>query len=233
MDFQTWEPVYEGLLAAFGYPRTGDERARDRLGELLGDRTTYDPERLVELLDGATVAVAGAGPSLEAEAERAAEADAVLAASTAVDRLHEHGVAVDAMVTDLDKNPETGGELTERGVPVCAHAHGDNVPAVERWIPTYDAAFVVPTTQAGPTDRVHNFGGFTDGDRAAFTADHFGAGELVFVGWDFDDPDVPPAKREKLRWAERLLHWLEQRRGDRFGVLDGRRQDIPPVARTD
>ena len=63
-------------------------------------------------------------------------------------------------------------------------------------------------------DRVHNFGGFTDGDRAAFTADHFGAAELRFVGWDFEDPDVSPEKREKLQWAERLLHWLEGRRDE-------------------
>ena len=151
MDFQTWEPVYEGLLASFGYPRDGDERARDRLGELLDDSETYDPATLT--LDGKAVAIAGAGPSLEREADRAAEADAVLAASTAVDRLHEYGVAVDAMVTDLDKNPETGRELTEAGTPVFAHAHGDNVPAVEEHVPTYDPAFVVPTTLAGPTGR--------------------------------------------------------------------------------
>jgi len=231
MDYQTWEPVYEGLLAAFGYPRDGDERARDRLGELLSGAATYDPAALA--LEGQTVAIAGAGPSLEAEADRAASADAVLAASTAVDRLQETGVAVDAMVTDLDKNPETGRALTASGTPVFAHAHGDNVPAVEAHVPTYDAAYVVPTTQAAPTDRVHNFGGFTDGDRAAFTADHFGAAELRFVGWDFDDPDVSPEKHEKLRWAERLLYWLERRRAARFGVLDGRRDDIEPLAGAD
>ncbi|MDS0281505.1 6-hydroxymethylpterin diphosphokinase MptE-like protein [Haloarcula onubensis] len=231
MDFQTWEPVYERLLAAFGYPRGDDERARDRLAELLANASTYDPAGLG--LDGQTVAVAGAGPSLEREADRAAAADAVLAASTAVDRLRDAGVAVDAMVTDLDKNPGTGRELTESGTPVFVHAHGDNVPAVERHVPTYDGAFVVPTTQAAPTASVHDFGGFTDGDRAAFAADHFGAAELRFVGWDFDDPDVAPEKGEKLRWAERLLYWLESRRGERFGVLDGRRDDIAPLAATD
>jgi len=231
MDFQTWEPVYDGLLAAFGYPRDGDEQARDRLGDLVADTATYSPTALG--LGGQTVAIAGAGPSLEAEADRAADADAVLAASTAVDRLADRGVTVDAMVTDLDKNPETGRELTESGTPVFVHAHGDNVPAVEAHVPAYDSAFVVPTTQAAPTERVHNFGGFTDGDRAAFTADHLGAAELRFVGWDFDDPDVTAEKREKLRWAERLLYWLETRRDERFAVLDGRRGDIAPLAGTD
>jgi hypothetical protein len=108
MEFRTWKPVYEGLLAAFGYPQAGDERARDRLGELVAETETYSPAGLE--LDGRTVAIAGAGPSLETETERAAAADAVLAASTAVDRLRAAGVTVDAMVTDLDKNPETGRE---------------------------------------------------------------------------------------------------------------------------
>lgn len=227
MDFDTWEPVYESLLDDFGYPRLGDEQARDRLAALIADTETYDPRALG--LGGETVAIAGAGPSLEANADRAADADSVLAASTAVDRLRDVGVEVDCMVTDLDKNPETGRELTEAGTPVFAHAHGDNVPAVERVVPNYDTAFVVPTTQAAPTDTVRNFGGFTDGDRAAFVADHFGADRLTFVGWDFDDPDVTAEKRRKLRWAERLLEWLERRREERFAVLDGRRDAIEPI----
>jgi uncharacterized Rossmann fold enzyme len=231
MEFRTWEPVYEALLDSFGYPRAGDERARDRLEGLLGDRSTYSPEELS--LTGTTVAIAGAGPSLEADIERADRADRVLAASTATDRLREAGVAVDAMVTDLDKNPETGRALTHEGTPVFVHAHGDNVPAVESAVPTYDAEFVIPTTQAAPTERVHNFGGFTDGDRAAFAADHFGADELRFVGWDFDDPTVTPEKAQKLRWAERLLAWLERRRGERFGVLDGRRDALEPLPGTE
>ncbi|MFC7027776.1 6-hydroxymethylpterin diphosphokinase MptE-like protein [Halomicroarcula sp. GCM10025324] len=227
MEFATWEPVYESLLDDFGYPRAGDERARDRLGALVGDQPTYDPDGLS--LAGSTVAIAGAGPSLEAEADDASAADVVLAASTATDRLEAVGVGVDCMVTDLDKNPETGRRLTTSGRPVVVHAHGDNVPAVEQWVPEYDAAFVVPTTQAAPTDPVQNFGGFTDGDRAAFLADHFGAAQLEFVGWDFDDKSVDAAKRHKLRWAERLLHWLERRRGEQFAVLDGRRDGIDPL----
>ncbi|EMA29779.1 6-hydroxymethylpterin diphosphokinase MptE-like protein [Haloarcula japonica] len=227
MEFHTWEPVYEDILDDFGYPRDGDERARDRFGDLLGDDSTYDPTSLG--LDGATVAIAGAGPSLEAEADRAADADVVFAASTAADRLQTEGVAVDCMVTDLDKNADTGRELTAAGTPVVAHAHGDNIPKLETHIPTYDTEFVVPTTQAAPAPPAHNYGGFTDGDRAAFLADHFGAGSLVFPGWDFEDPSVTAEKRRKLRWAERLLRWLEQRRGERFDVLDGRRDDIEPV----
>jgi uncharacterized Rossmann fold enzyme len=227
MEFRTWEPVYEAVLDDFGYPRDGDERARDRFVGLLDDDGTYDPADLG--IDGATVAIAGAGPSLEAETDLAADADVVLAASTATDRLRAEGVAVDCMVTDLDKNADTGRELTAEGTPVVAHAHGDNIPALEEYVPAYDSEFVVPTTQAAPAPPVRNYGGFTDGDRAAFLADHFGADSLVFPGWDFDDPSVTAEKARKLRWAERLLFWLEQRRGERFDALDGRRDAIEPV----
>jgi uncharacterized Rossmann fold enzyme len=228
MDFTTWNPVYEAILADFGYDRAGDERARDVLVPLV---EPFDLDRLD--CAGRRVAIAGGAPSLAEETELAADADRVFAASTAVDVLAAAGVSVDLMVTDLDKNPETARELTESGTPVAAHAHGDNVPAVREHVPTFDADHVLGTTQAAPVAPVLNFGGFTDGDRAAFLADHLGAAELVFPGWDFDDPAVGPAKARKLQWAERLLYWLERRRGEQFGVLDGRRSAIQPVPARD
>jgi hypothetical protein len=109
---------------------------------------------------------------------------------------------------------------------VAAHAHGDNVPAVREWVPRFSLDAVIPTTQAAPAPPVENFGGFTDGDRAAFLADHLGAASLRFVGWEFDDPAVGAMKAKKLRWAARLLTWLESRRDERFDVLDGHREPV-------
>ncbi|WP_255170750.1 6-hydroxymethylpterin diphosphokinase MptE-like protein [Natrononativus amylolyticus] len=224
MEFEEWEPVYEEILRDFGFERGADERARDVLAELTAP---FDLDRLSSAR-GARVAVAGAGPSIDSARalERASAADVVFAASTAADVLADGGVVVDCLVTDLDKNPETAVALTEREVPVAVAAHGDNVPAVREVVPRCRDEFVLPTTQAAPAGPVRNVGGFTDGDRAAFLADHLGAAELVFVGWDFDDPAVDPIKARKLGWAERLLYWLESRRGERFEVLDGRREGI-------
>ncbi|WP_280535708.1 6-hydroxymethylpterin diphosphokinase MptE-like protein [Halopenitus sp. POP-27] len=224
MNFETWEPAYEAILSDFGFDRAADERARDVAAELA---PPFPPDQLDVLAD-ATVAIAGAGPSLtdDADLERAATADAVVAASTAVDVLADAGITVDVMVTDLDKNPETARRLTASGTPVAAHAHGDNVPAVRTWLPRFTAEHVLVTTQAAPRGPVVNHGGFTDGDRAAFLADHAGAAELVFVGWDFADPSVSPMKAHKLAWAARLLHWLELRRDARFDVLDDHRAEL-------
>jgi uncharacterized Rossmann fold enzyme len=240
MNYETWSPVYEQILTDFGFDREADERARDELASLLTDSRSFDPDRFD--VAGKTAAIAGAGPSLtdagadgpktddpgtaNFELDRAREADAVFAASTAADVLRAEGVGVDCMVTDLDKNPGTARELTEEGTPVAVHAHGDNAPAVGTWVTRFDAEHVLPTTQARPVGPVRNFGGFTDGDRAAFLADYLGAAELTFVGWDFDDPDVDELKARKLRWAERLLRWLEVRRDEEFRILDGRRAEL-------
>ncbi|PHQ39428.1 hypothetical protein DJ69_06330 [Halorubrum persicum] len=231
MNFETFEPVYEAILADFGFDRAADERARDAAAEIA---TPFPLDRLGDWR-GDTVAIAGAAPTLADEVGIAREADVVVAASTAVDVLRERGVAVDCMVTDLDKNPDTAAELTREGVPVAAHAHGDNIPAVREWLPRFADAATLATTQAVPVGPVRNLGGFTDGDRAAFLADHVGAGRLVFPGWKFDDPDVGPMKARKLDWAARLLRWLERRRDERFGILDGRRggldEALEPILR--
>jgi len=243
MEFEQWEPVYASICADFGYDRDGDRQARDLLAELFvelageaageaAESPTAYASKLVEHaisgLDfgGRTVAVAGAAPGLEAELNLVTAADRVVAASDAAARILRAGHDLDCMVTDLDKTPETARALTAAGVPVFVHAHGDNADLVREHVPTFDVTAVVPTTQAAPVPPVRNVGGFTDGDRAAFVADALGADQLVFPGWEFDDPTVDAEKRRKLEWAERLLYWLERRRGDRFDVLDGRREAL-------
>lgn len=230
MDFATWEPVYEAILADFGYDRRGDERARDWLASVFERRAVDPHDPPADAFAGETVAVAGAGPSLLADVDMLREADAIVAASTAADRLQEAGFTLDFVVTDLDKHAEAVRAFTKDGVPVAVHAHGDNVGTLRQYVPTFDLASVVPTTQAAPTGRVENFGGFTDGDRAAFLADHLGADRLVFPGWDFEDDSLDEEKRRKLVWAERLLCWLEGCRDEHFAVLEGRREEIDETA---
>lgn len=224
MDFAEWEPVYREILADFGYDRTDDERARDLLADLIAPVSSPSLPSILDVQG--TVAVAGAAPTLEADLETARRADRVFAASTAAGRLRSEGLTVDCVVTDLDKHADAVRHLTHEGVPVAVHAHGDNGDLLREHVPDCDPEFVVPTTQAAPTGPVRNFGGFTDGDRAAFMADHLGADALVFPGWDFDDPSMSDAKARKLQWAERLLYWLERRRGEEFDLLDGRREAI-------
>lgn len=236
MDFETWEPLYRQILADFGYGREGDERARDLLADLFEELIPEAGESTVERtlsaldFDGETVAVAGAAETLSEDLETVEEASVIVAASDAARTLQDEGYEVDCMVTDLDGSPETARELSASGVPVVVHAHGDNIAALESHVPALAGDAVIPTTQARPTRIVRNFGGFTDGDRAAFLADELEADRFVFPGWEFDDETVSDEKRRKLHWAERLLRWLEDRREERFEILDGRRSalDISP-----
>jgi len=218
MNFETWEPFYQAILADFGYDRAGDEAARDWLAERV-DR--FDLEAID--LDG-TVAIAGAAPSLESDAAIARDADAVVAASDAGVRLAAEGIHPDLVVTDLDGDPDGTIGLAADGISVAVHAHGDNRSALERYVPRFPRDRLVGTTQAEPAGPLVNYGGFTDGDRAAFLADALGADRLVFPGWDFDAADGPKAR--KLEWAALLLHWLEQNRCERFSILEGRRSTI-------
>ncbi len=220
---EEWDTIYEAILADFGYDRAGDEDARDRLAALVGDADPLVPDDIT--LEG-TVAVCGAAPTLADELDLARRADRVVAASNAAAICLRAEIEVDCMVTDLDKTPETARKLSKRDVPVAVHAHGDNLEALERYVPTFEIDSVLPTTQTRSAPPVVNLGGFTDGDRAAFLADRCGADRLVFPGWYFDDPTVTAEKAKKLRWAEQLLRLLEEQRGERFGVLDGRRDRI-------
>ena len=228
MDFETWDPVYGAILTDMGYDRAGDERARDRLAAIVDGAPTASPPS--DAVSELTVAIAAPGPTLEASVDRVEAADAVVAAGTAADRLVAVGVEPNWIVTDLDGHPERVPAFTRSGATVAVHAHGDNQDLVEQAVPGCDFASLLPTTQAAPVGPVRNFGGFTDGDRAAFIADHFGAGRLTFPGWKFDDADVDREKRAKLRWAARLLAWLETRRDERFDVLDGVRNRLDTSA---
>ncbi|MFW6384962.1 MAG: 6-hydroxymethylpterin diphosphokinase MptE-like protein [Halodesulfurarchaeum sp.] len=221
MDFEEWEPIYERILQDFGFDRGDDVRARDVLA---GYVEPFDLDRLP--LDGKTVAIAGGSPTLSEHLDTVHDADVVIASSTAADVLLEANALIDLMVTDLDGCPETAIALSRAGVPVAVHAHGDNVNSLRRYLPGFDVSNVLGTTQSAPVYGVENFGGFTDGDRGAFLADHLGATRLVFPGWDFDDTTVSRSKRRKLAWAERLLLLLERRRGERFELLEGRRDRI-------
>src|SRR6056297_1871984 len=62
-SFSTWEPVYEAILSDLGFDRSADEAARDVAAEFA---QPFDHGRLAHL-DGATVAVVGAAPSLSTD----------------------------------------------------------------------------------------------------------------------------------------------------------------------
>ncbi|RPI40902.1 MAG: DUF115 domain-containing protein [Methanoregulaceae archaeon] len=199
MQFSEWEPHYQDIVEYFGFDRAADEEAARLLATLL-DRDNL--LSLASLTDGNEVTVCGNAPCLKDEISKIT--GIVFAADAAAEVLDSQGIVADAIFTDLDGATDRIIELNREGTIIVIHAHGDNMPLLNYWVPRFSGK-VVGTTQAAPLPHVYNFGGFSDGDRAVFAADELGASKITLAGFDLDDENVDPMKRGKLRWARKLL----------------------------
>lgn len=199
MKFEDWEPLYTEILDYFAFEREGDERA----AAILADLADRDDLPLLEACcRGADVTVCGNAPCLADELDLVH--GTVFAADAAADLLYSRGIRPHAVFSDLDGATDRFPAMNREGTIMVVHAHGDNIPLLRLWVPKFEGPLVA-TTQAAPLPGVHNFGGFSDGDRAVFAADELGAASVTLVGFDLDDPSVDPVKRGKLAWARRLL----------------------------
>jgi hypothetical protein len=173
---------------------------------------------LQSLIRNRDVIIFGAGPSLE-EAVKTLdkEGKTLLAADGATSCLLENGIYPDIIVTDLDGEIKDLLLADRFGAIMVVHAHGDNQEAIRKILPEIKTPVV--TTQVEPLENVHNFFGFTDGDRAYFLAKYFEAKNIELMGFDFgetvgkySDPANPKdhkaeeKKKRKLGIAQRLIN---------------------------
>ena len=203
MQFATWEPLYQSILKDFGFSPEMDEEAAMLLAKLLRDR-----EPLLcaakTIVAGHRVVVCGNAPTLDKELVGLQERDAVfLAADGATAVLLRHGIVPDMVVTDLDGPFPAILKANQMGSMVVVHAHGDNLDALNRYVPQLER--IIGTVQCRPMPGLYNFGGFTDGDRCVFLAKELGAASITLVGFDYEDESVTPRKKRKLEWAKRLI----------------------------
>lgn len=212
MDWTDWEPWYEAILEDLGYDRAADEAARDELAALLQARDPATPDSLAAVFDGRSAHLVGAGPRLP-DLTRGdlptPEEGVLVACDAAAARVLDLGRVPDVVVTDLDGPRAALVEADEAGALPVVHGHGDNREALADVVPDL-AGPLLGTTQAEPRAPVHNWGGFTDGDRAAHAAAHHGATAVRCLAFDLDRPGPGPTgdrdeKARKLAWARRLL----------------------------
>lgn len=122
------------------------------------------------------------------------------------------------IVTDGDGTPHIERALN-KGIPICLHAHGDNVESWSKILSQINERQEVFLTHQTPRDidGMYNPGGFTDGDRAVCIAFALGATEIELVGFSTDDvgqwSGVTDKKRKliKLQWMSRVLNILSLR----------------------
>lgn len=159
-----------------------------------------------------SVLVCGGGPGLADEISSLTIKEYVIAADSAASALMEANVRLDMIVTDLDGIVEDQVEANGRGTVVFVHAHGDNMKALRRYTGLFKGP-LIGTCQCPPPPGVFNFGGFTDGDRAACIAAELGAKKIFLAGFDFEHPSEKEGrsrevKLRKLRWAQVVLDEL-------------------------
>ena len=203
MQFETWEPIYQSILQDFGFSPDKDEEAAKLLAEILRNREPM-LQAAKAIIIGQRTVVCGNAPTLDKELKELQEKDAVfLAADGATAVLLEHNIVPDIVVTDLDGPFPAILKANEMGSIVVVHAHGDNLDALIRYAPMLKR--IIGTVQCRPLPGLHNFGGFTDGDRCVFLARELCAASIELVGFDFEDESVTPRKKRKLEWAKKLI----------------------------
>jgi uncharacterized Rossmann fold enzyme len=207
MEFRDWEPVYERILADFGYSREEDERAARELASLASGLTQCDDVCLTGMFSDCATIVAG--PPLSGGRLSDILKGTTLSVGIGTALSLEEGTVPDFVVTDLDGEVAIDLDANAKGAVLVVHAHGDNIPAMRRFLPAVEGK-VVLTTQSVPFGPVRDFGGFTDGDRAVALATHFGTHNLRLIGFDLSHPRPKAGssietKAKKLKWAERLI----------------------------
>ena len=98
----------------------------------------------------------------------------VVAADGATTACLDAGIVPGVIVSDLDGPLAAEVSANRRGSLVVVHAHGDNIEVVAEWVPQFPAE-LAGSWAGPPRPALLNVGGFTDGDRAVFLAEHSGA----------------------------------------------------------
>ena len=219
MNFKEWEPLYQQILTDFGFDRSEDERSAEILSKLIAHHDITNIDTLAELLRDKEVFIFGAGPSLEQDLQvgdlKKEYNGVIVTADGATSALVKSGIIPDVIVTDLDGKLEDQVHANEQGAIVVIHAHGDNIDTILEWTPKFTNK-VLGTTQARPCGALHNFGGFTDGDRAVFLAAHFKASKINLVAFNFEEPGEYSHKYDlktkikKLTWANGLIAMINE-----------------------
>lgn len=219
MEYGLWAPRYREIARNFGYSLDREHEAAERLRALLPTEAKEAPlARCRSRISGREAVVVGLGPGAGAPPLHllppTARPRVVLAADGAAAACLRAGIVPDLVVSDLDGPVASEVTANARGALVVVHAHADNVPALERWVPEFSGA-VCGSWAGPPTEDLLDLGGFTDGDRAAYLAEGSGALRVLLWGFDFSRTEDPePAERarklRKLAFAERSLAWLAQ-----------------------
>ena len=217
MTIKGWESKYREILKDFGYSRKKDIQSCKLLDSLLPKKTRI--AEIKDLIEKKPVFVVGAGPSLPSSISILKKHKKItkIVADGATKAIIENGLKPDIVVTDLDGDIKSLKKAGRTNTIMVVHAHGDNSEKIH-FVKNFKNC--IGTTQTKPLGKIHNFGGFTDGDRCVFLANHFKAKKIILLGMDFGTRIGKYSKTrvisrttkiKKLRRGKKLLEWLAKK----------------------
>ena len=214
MMISGWKKRYFSILKELNYSEKKDKESAVILDSILKKTDTI--EKVREIIQGKTVFVIGSGPSLSIAIPKLKKLkkSIKIAADSSLKPLIDNGIIPDIIVTDLDGNEDAIKKISKTKSIFVIHAHGDNIEKLQM---VKKMKNCIGTTQTNPFNKIQNFGGFTDGDRGVFLANHFDAKKIILFGMDFGNQvgkfsNTKRSDREiklkKLEIGKDLLIWL-------------------------
>jgi len=223
MNYADWQNIYYKILKDFNFSKEKDIESAKILDEFLQIRNKINILSLKKFIESEEVVVFGSGPSLEKSVCENIDLyiDKILiSADGATSALIENCIFPDIILSDLDGKISDQVMSNKKGSLIIIHAHGDNIEKIKDNFYKFEEK-ILGTTQADPSQfkNLYNFGGFTDGDRAIFLANHFNAKKIYLIGFDFDgnigkysfaEKKDKKQKLKKLEWAKYLIDMLNE-----------------------
>ena len=217
MTIVGWESKYRGILKDFGYSRKKDYQSCKLLNSILPKKTPT--VKIRDIIGNKPVFIIGAGPSLSSCIPILKKYKKItkIVADGATKAIIENNLKPNIIVTDLDGDIKSLKKAGRTNTIMVVHAHGDNTKKIHL---VKNFKNCIGTTQTKPLGKIRNFGGFTDGDRCVFLANHFKAKKIILFGMDFGTRIGRYSKTRvvnrnikiaKLQRGKKLLEWLAQK----------------------
>ncbi len=223
MFYKEWEPIYNKIAKDFNYSLKNEKKSAEVLNKLLENCDLTIIEQLSNLITDKHVVIFGAGPSLEESLKNKKQFfidKTKIVADGVTTALLKYNIQPDIIVTDLDGKISDQILANKRGSVIIVHAHGGNLEKIIEYVPNFSKN-IIGSIQINPAsyEKLFNFGGFTDGDRAVFIADHFNAKTITLFGFDFNSKIGKYSfiknkdyyqKLKKLKWCKYLIEYLKK-----------------------
>lgn len=223
MNYKDWEPFYKKIIKEFNFDYKKDKKSAEILNNLLVNKKSCIIN-LKKLIENKEVIIFGSGPSLELTYDKNLEfikEKTKITADGATSLLLKKDCYPDIIVTDLDGKIDDQIESNSKGSICIVHAHGDNIENLNKFVKKFKGC-LIGSTQINPSkyEKLINFGGFTDGDRAVFLAEQYNAKKIYLIGFDFNSeigkysyPEKKNIKQkiEKLKWSKKFIDLLENK----------------------